>query len=205
MNLANAMIRSGAKLEAMTMAAALGPAAGKEQWNEVLRDGRNVLVRPIRHQDTTLECRFIKRLSPRSRRLRFLSTMSSPSNALLKLLVDIDPAREVALIALISGGADEQEIGVARLSADADGRACEFAITVSDEWQRKGLGSLLMQRLINEAVARGLESMHAIGSANNDGMREFATRLGFRRQSDPNDATQMLYTLDLGKKGSAAA
>ena len=205
MNLANAMIRSRAKLEAITVAAALGQTAGKEQWNEVLRDGRNILVRPIRHQDTTLERRFIKRLSPRSRRLRFLSTMSSPSNALLKLLVDIDPVREVALIALTGDGSQEQEIGVARLSADADGRACEFAITVSDEWQRNGLGSLLMQRLIDEAVARGLESMHAIGAASNDAMRDFAGHLGFQRQSDPNDATQMLYTLDLGKKGSAAA
>ena len=204
MNLANAMIRSSAKLQAITIAAAHGPTAGKEQWNEVLRDGRNVSVRPIRHQDTTLERRFIKRMSPRSRRLRFLSTMSSPSNALLKLLVDIDPAREVALIALTSAGAEEQEIGVARLSADADGRACEFAITVSDEWQRNGLGSVLMQRLIDEAVARGLESMHAIGAASNDAMREFAARLGFQRQSDPNDATQMLYTLALGKKGAVA-
>jgi GNAT superfamily N-acetyltransferase len=198
------MTRPSAKLEAITIVPIRGHTARKEQWNEVLRDGRNVLIRPIRNQDATLERGFIKRLSPRSRRLLFLSTMSSPSNALLKLLVDIDPAREVALIALTGEGAQEQEIGVARLSADADARACEFAITVGDEWRRNGLGSVLMQRLIAEAVARGLESMHTIGSAGNDGLREFAGHHGFLRQSDPNDATRMLYTLDLGKKGSAA-
>jgi GNAT superfamily N-acetyltransferase len=179
-------------------------AAHKEQWQEVLRDGHHVLIRPIREQDMEMERRFIERLSPRARRFRFLGEVKSPSSALLKQLVDIEPSRDVALVALIVEGAQEQEIGVARLSAGPDGVSCEFAVIVTDEWQHKGLGTLLMQRLIDSAMARGLESMYSIDAADNDLMRELAQHLGFSRRPDPNDATQVLHSLDLKTKGVAA-
>ncbi len=197
MSLVNTMIRAGAQLQAFSIAVACEAATRNEQWDAELRAGRYVLIRQIRKQDIALERRFIACLSPQSRRFRFLGTLGSPSDALLRQLVDIDPACDVALIALIVEGTQEREIGVARLSAGPDRRSCKFAVTVSDEWQRKGLGTLLMHRLIDSAVTRGLESMHAISAVGNDGMREFAGHLGFHRESDPNDRTQMLYSLDL--------
>lgn len=177
--------------------AGLGANPSTEQsWDEVLHDGQSVLIREIREQDIELERRFIERLSPESRRFRFLGTLVSPSDNLLRQLVVLDPARDVALIALISDGKEQVEIGVARLSTEGDD-TCEFAVTVSDEWQNKGLGTLLMQHLISSAIERGIKSMHSTDAADNEHMREFASRLGFKRAPDPDDSTRVLHSLDL--------
>ena len=168
----------------------------QQSWTEVLHDGQSVLIREIREQDTELERRFIEGLSPTSRRFRFLGSLVSPSEELLQQLVTLDPARDVALIALIGEGAEQTEIGVARLSAEGD-ETCEFAVTVSDEWQHKGLGTLLMQHLINSAVERGIKSMHSFDAADNEPMREFAAHLGFKRTPDPEDGTRVVHSLEL--------
>ncbi len=175
----------------------------EHHWNAVLKDGQEVMIREIRKQDAELERHFIERLSPESRRFRFFGTLVSPSDNLLRQLVTLDPARDVALIALIGHGADQSEIGVARLSTEGDD-SCEFAVTVSDEWHKKGLGTLLMQHLIYLAMDRGIKSMHSTDAEDNEPMREFAAHLGFKRTPDPDDATLVVHSLDLsvshGKK-----
>lgn len=170
--------------------------SNEHRWNAVLHDGQSVLIREIRKRDVELERRFIERLSPTSRRFRFLGTLLSPSDNLLRQLVTLDPARDVALIALIGEGDEQTEIGVARLSTEGD-HSCEFAVTVSDEWQNKGLGTLLMQHLIDSAIERGIKSMHSTDAADNEPMREFAAHLGFKRSPDPDDATCVVHSLDL--------
>ena len=176
----------------------VAPAAqAQDRWTEVLRDGTRVTVRPIHGHDVELERRFIEGLSPQSRRFRFLETMKSPSDALLKQLTAIDTSTEVAYVAVLGAGAEEREIGVARFSAQPDGKDCEFAITVGDEWQHKGLATLLMRRLIDVARSRGIGSMHSSDAADNDAMRKFAEHLGFQHQRDPDDARQVLYNVDL--------
>ena len=175
----------------------------KERCEVILRGGAHALIRPIRKQDLALERQFLEALSPRSSRFRFLDTIQSPNPALVKQMVEIDPSRDVALIAVIAGETGEQQIGVARLSAEPDGRRCEFAVTVSDAWQRKGLGTHLMRRLSESAVARGLESMYSVDLADNDLMRGFAAHLGMRRDPDPNDSTQVIHSIDLETFDSA--
>lgn len=174
----------------------------REQWDEILRNGERLLIRPIRKRDLGLERNFFERLSPRSRRFRFLDTIKSPSEALLKQLADIDPFRDLALIALTVGRTTEQEIGVARLCADVDGRSCDVAVTISDEWRRLGVGTVLMRHLVDGALARGIVAMHSVGAANNEPMRGFAHHLGFRRRIDPDDSTKVVHTLLLKPRRS---
>ncbi|VWX55768.1 putative enzyme [Burkholderiales bacterium 8X] len=166
-------------------------------WLEVIRGGDRVFIRPIRANDAEMERRFIEELSPASRRFRFLETMRSPGDQLLHRLTTIDPATEVAFVAVLDDEAHDHEIGVGRFSVAADGRDCEFAIVVSDEWQRKGLASHLMHHLIDAARARGIGRMHSSDSADNHAMRAFAARLPFDHCPDPEDASQVLYSLDL--------
>ncbi len=174
------------------------PAAPPEHGDDaMLRDGTRVHVRAIHPADIELERRFLESLSSASRRFRFLDTMNSPSEALLKQMTAIDPATDAAFVALLGTGDQTREIGVARFSAQADGDDCEFAVTVADTWQRKGLGTLLMQRLIEVARTRGIKKMHSSDAADNDLMREFAERLHFRHQRDPDDAKLVLYSLRL--------
>ena len=166
-------------------------------WHDKLRDGTTVLIRPICADDVELERRFIEQLSRQSRRFRFLGEIKSPSHGLLKQLTQLDPTRDVAFIALIADGADKREIGVSRFSARADGSTCECAVTVSDEWRNQGLATILMRHLIDVARQRGIESMYSMDAADNHAMHELAEHLGFTRKPDPNDATQVLHTLDL--------
>jgi GNAT superfamily N-acetyltransferase len=112
-------------------------------------------------------------------------------------LTVIDPATDTAFVALIAVGAEKREIGVARFSALPDGTDCEFVVTVSDEWQNKGLGTLLMRRLIAVARERGIKVMHSSDAADNDMMRKFAEYLNFHHTRDPEDATQVLYSVSL--------
>ena len=172
-------------------------ASNNTERDEVLNDGTHVLVRAIHPDDLELERRFIEALSPKSRRFRFLETMRVPSAALLKQMTVIDPLTDAAYVALLRTGAQATEIGVARFSAQADGQDCEFAVTVSDEWQNKGLGTLLMHRLIEVAKARGIKTMHSSDAADNTRMRQFADHLHFEHRRDPDDSTLILYSIDV--------
>lgn len=167
------------------------------ECDEVLNDGTHVTVRPIHPEDIELERRFIEALSPTSRRFRFLETMRAPSAALLKQMTVINPSTDAAYVALLGTGAQATEIGVARFSAQADGQDCEFAVTVSDAWQNKGLGTLLMRRLIEVAKTRGIKTLHSSDAADNTRMHQFADHLHFQHRRDPGDATLVLYSVDL--------
>ena len=167
------------------------------RWEETLHDGTRIVVRPIRRDDAALERAFIERLSPESRRLRFLGSIGEPGDDLIRRLTDIDYRRDVAFVALIELDGTQREIGVSRFSIAADGQSCECAVTVADEWRNKGLGSLLMHHLIEVARERGVHTMISLDAADNPAMRDFAQYLGFRRERDPNDATQVIHTLTL--------
>ncbi len=173
------------------------PVRGDAPWTETLRDGTSVLIRPIREEDEQLERRFIEELSPQSRRYRFLGSIKSPDARLLTQLTHVDNVNQVAFVALIAEGVGDREIGVSRYSAQGDSGTCECAVAVSDEWHNLGLATLLMQPLIEAARRHGFSSMYSIDAADNRPMRDLVMHLGFKRSQDPDDATQVLHTLDL--------
>jgi len=177
-------------------APAAAHASGPE-WKEKLRDGSSVLIRPIQAGDGDIERKFIERLSARSRRYRFLGEIAVPSAKLVNQLTHPDPTHDAAFVALIADGAEKREIGVARFSAGSDMSRCECAIAVSDDWQGRGLGTIMMRHLIDIARQRGFKSMYSIDAGDNEPMRELAEHLGFERRHDPDDATQVIHTLDL--------
>ena len=173
------------------------PQSSALQWEEELRNGTTVLIRPIDDNDAELERRFIEELSPQSRRYRFLGAMKSPSPELLTQFTHIDSTHDAAFVALLPEGANTREIGVARYSARPDGVSCECAVVVSDAWHNQGLATLLMQHLIDVARRHGIESMYSMDAVDNQAMRDLASHLGFQRAADPNDIRQVIHTLDL--------
>jgi GNAT superfamily N-acetyltransferase len=175
------------------------PSAGPEypRWSETLRDQSHVLIRPITPQDKEAERAFIEGLSAQARRYRFLGAVRSPSEALIEQFTNIDYIHEVAFVAVTPDDGRQQIVGVSRYSTDESGLNCECAVTVSDEWQNKGLGTLLMQHLIEVARARGIRTMNSIDSAENVQMRDLAAHLGFHTRVDPDDAAQVIHELEL--------
>jgi GNAT superfamily N-acetyltransferase len=168
-----------------------------ESWERVIRGGDRVLIRPLHSQDVELERRFIEKLSPASRRFRFLNSMTVPSDELLRQLTELDPATDMAYVAVSALGSQEDPIGIGRFSAADDDQDCEFAVTVADQWQNKGLGTLLMQHLVEGARKLGIDKMHSSDASDNERMRRFAAHLGLQHQPDPDDAMLVLYSLDL--------
>ena len=166
-------------------------------WIESLTDGTQVLIRPLREEDREREEDFIHRLSPESRRLRFMGGFKEASPALVDQLMDVDYMGHMAFVALAHDNGKLREVGVSRYSATEDGKRCECAVTVADDWRHRGLGVLLMQHLIELARRNGFKQMFSIDAADNEPMRELAHHLHFERHIDPDDGSQVIHTLAL--------
>ena len=167
------------------------------RWSETLRDHSTVLIRPIVPEDKAAEREFIEHLSPEAKHFRFMGQIGTPSDRLLEQLTDVDRIHDVAFVAVAGDGPRERIVGVSRYGADANGSRCECAITVADAWQDKGLGTSLMKHLIEVARSHGMRTMYSIDAADNAGMRELASYLGFARRSDPDDPSQVIHELQL--------
>src|SRR6476620_51708 len=94
------------------------------RWNERLRDGTAVLVRPLGADDAPAEHEFLESLSPESRRFRFLGQIGHPSDEMIHRLTHVDSPREVAFAAIARVGDRELLVGVSRYGASADGSDC---------------------------------------------------------------------------------
>jgi len=146
-----------------------------------LPDGTDVLVRPIRPEDAEIEQDFVQNLSPESKYFRFMQSMDKLTPMMLARFTQIDYDREMALVAVINEHtADARILGVARYVSNPDKQSCEFALTVADEWQQKGIGRQLMQRLMTVARDRGIEIMQGDVLSQNSKMLRLCERLGFR-------------------------
>jgi GNAT superfamily N-acetyltransferase len=120
-----------------------------------LRDGSQLLVRPIAPSDwAALEAAF-ERLGEESRRRRFLAPKRSLSPSELSRLTGVDHRDHEALVAL--DPAEEAIVGVARFVRSKDEpEVAEPAVAVVDDWQRRGLGTALLNRLADRARDEGL-------------------------------------------------
>jgi acetyltransferase len=170
----------------------------------LLRDGTPVLIRPIGPEDAAREQAFVRALSPESRYLRFLSTLHELSPEMLDRFTHPDPEREIALVALAATPARDAQtagepvqIGVARCVRGPDSRRGEFAIVVADAVQGKGLGTLLMQALLDTARACGVRRMEGLVLATNHRMLALMTALGFAIHTAPDDPRMRLVVKEL--------
>ncbi len=152
-----------------------------------LHDGTNIIIRPIRPEDAEIEQQFIRDLSEEARYFRFMSSLHELSQEMLARFTQIDYHNEMALIAVNQDEENEQEIGVARYITNPDKKSCEFALVISDQWQRKGLAHHLMKKLMEIARDRDLEIMQGEILANNFKMLDLMKSLGFQISNDPHD------------------
>jgi len=164
----------------------------------VLPGGESILLRPIRPEDANMEQEFVRSLSPESRYLRFMESIHELAPKLLVRFTQIDYDREMAFVAISrEPGAGERQIGVARYITNPDGKSCEFAVAVSDGWQGKGVGSALMNALMERAKAKGLEEMMGEVLKCNRHMLELSQALGFRQEAVLDDVGLVTVRRDL--------
>jgi acetyltransferase len=160
---------------------AIHPYPSESAGEIVLLDGARVPVRAIRPEDAPLEKRFFDRLSERSRYFRFMQHLHELPPKMLARFTQLDYEREMALVVL--DPASGEFIGVGRYMPNADGTTAEFALTVADAWQGKGIGRALLERLAEAARAAGYRALYGhILDANRE-MRDLASRLGCVEES----------------------
>jgi acetyltransferase len=160
-----------------------------------MTDGSNVMIRAIGADDAPMLQAFVRHLSTRSRRLRFFSALVELSAAQLERLVTIDHHRGLALVALSERSGARVIIAEARCVLDqAEGNA-EFAITVADEFQRRGLGMQLMKKVVAYAARRGVRRLFGEILAENHAMLALARRLGFQLRANVLDRTTMIASI----------
>jgi RimJ/RimL family protein N-acetyltransferase len=140
-----------------------------------LRDGSPVLIRPIAPEDRELLRRGFEELSDRSRYLRFQVPMASLSDEQLSYLTVVDHHDHEALVALDPATGDG--VGVARFVRVSDGVA-ECAVVVADDWQGRGVATVLLDRLVERAHEEGVERFTAIVLAENAEALRLLAHLG---------------------------
>jgi len=124
-------------------------------------------------------------MNPDDLRLRFFSPMRALPHALAARLSQIDYDREMALVARTEP--DGPALGVARFSSDPDRTSAEFAVALRSDWKGRGLGWLLMTRIIAIARQRGIGEMIGDVLHENQPMLRLAQSLGFRLSAHPGD------------------
>jgi acetyltransferase len=157
------------------------------------RDGTALLLRPIRPEDEPLLVAFHGTLSERTVALRYFHAMKLSTRVAHERLTRIcfvDYDREMVLVAErpapeVDGG--REILGVGRLTKIRGTGDAEFALLISDKFQRRGLGTALVERLVGIARDEGIRRIVGVTLPENLGMRRLCEKLGFRLSHDTED------------------
>ena len=177
------------------------PAHYEQVWP--LPGGGEYTVRPIQPDDAQMLQDLMHHLSPESRYFRFVSSIAELPPSMLARFTLIDYDREMALVSIhkqrvadADGEITETEriVGVSRYITNPDQSSCEFSLVVADDFNGKGLGSRLMQSIMDVARDKGLTEMDGLVLANNPGMLKLMRSLGFVVKTFDEDPDFKLVT-----------
>lgn len=137
-------------------------AAPPEPREHVLDDGTRIVVHALLPEDRDeLRERYVE-LSPQSRRLRFVSAPVRLSERLLDHLLDVDFDARYAIVARLADEPGTPGVGIARYARRAaDPSTAEAAVTVLDGYQGRGIGTILLARLVEAARTAGITTFVA--------------------------------------------
>jgi acetyltransferase len=158
-----------------------------------LKDGRAVLMRPIRPEDEALYPDFFTDVTPEDLRLRFFAPIKDFTHAFLAKLTQLDYERAIAFAAIEK--ATGRLLGVVRLHADPDHVSGEYAILLRSNLKGQGLGWKLMKLMIEWAKADGLSAVKGEILRENRTMISMCEALGFSVKSSPDDESIAVVSL----------
>jgi len=170
------------------------PARYERVWP--MAGGGAYTLRPIHPGDGQMLQELVQHLSPQSRYFRFASWFTELPASMLSRFTLIDYDREMALVAVLkerTADADgeisetERIVGVSRYITNPDQSTCEFSLVVADEFSGKGIGSRLMEAIIDAAREKGLSEIDGLVLAANADMLKLMKKLGFAIKFFPED------------------
>lgn len=167
------------------------------------RDGRTVLLRPIKPEDEPLWLEMFQNFSEESIRFRFFQIIKDTPHEVRVRYCNIDYEREIAIVAELNEGGRRRILGVVRISLEPDRKKGEIAFIVADPWQGIGLGTKMVDYALEIAKEMGVETVYAIMLPDNFKAISLLRNMGFTItiQEDGNlKATLNLQEEELPKK-----
>ena len=171
------------------------PYPKKYTANWKLKNGIPVILRPIKPEDETLLDELFQSFSKETMRFRFFQIIKEMPHETLTRYCNIDYDREIAIVAEAKEGNERKIVGVARLIIQPGRKHGEFAVAVGDQWQGLGLGSRLVDYIIEIGKDMALEKISGDILLNNLKMVRLCTKKGFKME--PIDEEMTKATLDL--------
>ncbi len=170
-----------------------------------LRNGHPMALRPIEPADRDRLSAGFDALSPSSRRLRFLGSVSTLSDAHLRYLTEVDGHDHVAWVALDLDDPAAPGFGVGRFVRLGPETVAEFSLTVLDTVQGHGVGQVLLAVLSIVAPTVGVDTLRGVVGRENERMAGWLLRLGAVSVDDGHDLTfDLSLPVDPGFSTSAA-
>ncbi len=163
--------------------------------NWKLKNGTSVLMRPIKPEDENLLDELFRSLSEETMRFRFFQIIKEMSHETLTRYCNIDYNREIAIVAEEKEGEKRRIIGVARLILQPDRKRGEFAVVVGDQWQGFGLGSKLVDYIIEIGQDMKLESICGDVMSSNLKMLRLCAKRGFKMEPVDEEISKAMLDL----------
>jgi acetyltransferase len=155
------------------------PTLSRYESHVTAGNGRDVFIRPILEDDGPLLNDLFNRLSPESRYFRFLSSREFLPEALIYQFTHLDYYRNFALAAQIDEEGRRAIIGVGRYGYDYFQKRTDFAIAVRDDWQRLGLGRILLEKLFAVGKEHGISRFTAEIDPQNTAIKQLIVKMGY--------------------------
>jgi acetyltransferase len=163
------------------------------RWH--LRDGTEVLLRPIKPEDEPLEHAMFTSLSEDTLRERFYQAIKTITHEMHARFCNIDYDREMAIVAEIRENGKRRIIGIGSYMIEANGKCCEFSVLVHDDFQGHGLASKLVDLIIGIADEKGMEEFFGYIELKNRKMVNLTAKLGMVAGRTPYDLVKMSLKL----------
>ncbi|MGB9777782.1 MAG: acetate--CoA ligase alpha subunit [Candidatus Bathyarchaeales archaeon] len=144
-----------------------------------MRDGRTVLLRPIKPEDEPLWLEMFRNFSEESIRFRFFQIIKDTPHEVRVRYCNIDYDREIAIVAELTENGQRKILGVVRVSLEPDRKSGEIAFIVADPWQGLGLGTKMVDYTIEICKEVGVETLYAIMLPDNHRAINLTKKMGF--------------------------
>ena len=169
------------------------PKRYEQVWR--MRDGRSVLFRPIKPEDEPMWLEMFQNFSEESIRYRFFQIIKDTPHEVRIRYTNIDYDRELGIVAVLSEAGRDRILGVVRLIEEPDGKRGEIAFIIADPWQGLGLGSKMLDYMIEISINRNLEEIYGIMLPDNYRVHRLMEKMGFKITHQDDGLVQA--TLDL--------
>ncbi|HUV63082.1 MAG TPA: GNAT family N-acetyltransferase [Sedimentisphaerales bacterium] len=163
---------------------------------DTLRDSTEIFFRPIKPTDEPALSEMLYSLSEKSVRTRYMiHTMAFPHRDIQRL-TNIDYKQDIAIVGVVPRVSGEEIVAIAQYFLDPKTQSAEVAFLVQDEWQRKGMGTFLLDYVTQIARQRGVKKFWAKVLPNNEPMLTIFHNSGYKINTEfDGDAYGISYDL----------